>query len=95
MNIKRIFNLAVAVGLISALTSCAVSYPIAVTNNKSIKEGTVSQSVWFGIPPFDMDLSVKTAAENGGIKKVSTVDFLVESKLLGFQQKYTTRVTGE
>lgn len=95
MNFKRVFNIAVAVGLVSAMTSCAVSYPIAVTNNKSVKEGTVSQSIWFGIPPMDMDLSIKTAAENGGIKKVSTVDFLVESKMLGFQQKYTTRVTGE
>jgi hypothetical protein len=95
MNIKRLFNLAVAVGLVSAMTSCAVSYPIAVTNNKSIKEGSVSQSIWFGIPPFDMDLSMKTAAQNGGIKKIATVDFLVESKMLGFRQKYTTRVTGE
>ncbi|NQV53121.1 MAG: hypothetical protein HQ500_08050 [Flavobacteriales bacterium] len=95
MNLKKVFNLAVAVGLVSAMTSCAVSYPIAVTNNKSIKEGTVSQSVWFGIPPMNMDLSLKTAAENGGIKKIATVDFLVESKLLGIQAKYTTRVTGE
>ena len=45
MNLKKVFNLAVAVGLVSAMTSCAVSYPIAVTNNKSIKEGSVSQSV--------------------------------------------------
>lgn len=95
MNTKKILNIAVAIGLVSAMSSCAVSYPIAVTNNKTLKEGSVSQKVIFGIPPMNMDLSIKTAAENGGIKKVATVDFLVESKALGLIAKYTTRVTGE
>lgn len=91
-NIKTVLG---AVVLAATVSSCAISYPMIVTANKSVKEGRASASSFFGISPFNADLSIKTAAENGGITRVATVDFLIESKLLGIQQKWTTVVTGE
>lgn len=91
-NIKTVLG---ALTLAAMVSSCAISYPIAVKSNKSVKEGRASVKVIFGIPPMNSDLSIKTAAENGGITKIATVDFLVESKALGFVAKYTTIVTGE
>jgi hypothetical protein len=96
MKLKNLLNILLIAAMGYIVTSCAFSQPVAVTNNKSVKEGTVSQSIWLGfIRPMDFDLSVKTAAENGGIKKVATVDFLVEQKLFGLGYVYTTKVTGE
>lgn len=92
MNLKTIFGALILAVMVS---SCAISYPVSVTANKSVKEGRASANIWFGIPPMNMDLGIKTAAENGGIKRVATVDFLVETKLLGIKQTYTTIVTGE
>jgi hypothetical protein len=94
MNSSRLLGLLSLLSLL-VLQSCAVSYPVQVTNNKVIKEGSISQHIWFGVRPQDMDLSIRTAAERGGIQKVATVDFLVETRLLGFHMIYTTRVTGE
>lgn len=95
MKLNKITSAIFALAMAATVSSCAVSYPVIVTTNKSVKEGRVSKKIIFGIPPMNMDLSIKTAAENGGIKRVATVDFLVESKALGFVRKYTTIVTGE
>lgn len=92
LSIKTVLGVLIIAFMVS---SCAISVPMVATNNKSIKEGRASVSSFFGFTPMNADLSIKTAAENGGIKKVATVDILVESKLLGIQQKVTTVVTGE
>lgn len=64
--------------------------------NKTVKTGEVSQVIWLGfIRPMDLDLSLKAAAENGGITKIATADFTVEQKLLGLKMIYTTKVSGE
>ena len=91
-KITSIFSVAIAAAILS---SCAFSTPMLATNNKPVKTGKATAKVIFGFPPMNMDLSIKTAAKNGGINKVATVDFLVESKALGFIQQYTTIVTGE
>lgn len=85
------------VGIAAAvLSSCTVTYPVpvAVTNNKAVKTGETELTYWLGwIGPMHTDMSIKTAAENGGIKKVATVDYLVTRK--PFRIIHTLKVTGE
>lgn len=89
-KIKYILSLALVSLFIS---SCSVSSPILITDNESEKEGTAEFSVILGIfRPMNADISIKKAAENGGITKVSTVDFTVESQI--FKTTYKTIVTG-
>lgn len=90
---KKIKNI-LAVGIVTLLASCSISGPLMVTDNEiSDKRGEASYTVWLGfIRPMDADVSIRTAAKNGKIRKVATVDQRVESKL--FRVTYTTVVTG-
>ena len=47
-----------------------------------------------GMTGGNVDVSLQTAAKNGGITKIATVDVRVKD-VLGFMQTYTTVVTGE
>lgn len=91
---KNLRNI-VAVSVIALLASCSVAGPLMVTDNDvSTKRGEASYNVWiFGIRPIHVDASIRTAAKNGGITKVATVDFKVKGGL--FKKTYTTTVTGE
>lgn len=90
-KIKYILSIAF---LTLIITSCSVSSPVLVTDNESDKEGVAEYTVILGfIRPMEADVSIKKAAENGGITKVSTVDFSVESKF--FKTTYKTIVTGK
>jgi hypothetical protein len=83
----------VAAGLLVA-TSCSISAPGMVTDNEAGKTGEASASYYFNIfGPRDADLSIEKAAKKGGITKVSTVDYKVESKFI--KTTYTTIVTGK
>lgn len=76
------------------LTSCSMSSPgMATRNPVGNKIGVASANYFLSIPPFKADLSIKKAAENGGITKVATVDYKVEGKI--FSTTYSTIVTGE
>jgi PBP1b-binding outer membrane lipoprotein LpoB len=86
---KRIF-LILSGALI--LTSCTRVYPGMVTTASVVKTGEAKATVWFGIA-VNVDVSIATAAKNGGITKVATVDYGVKPGL--FRTKYFTRVTGE
>lgn len=70
------------------------SGPFAVTPNQGgTKEGSAKATGVLGLFSFG-DCSTNTAAANGGITKVRTVD--VESfNLFGIYYTYTTIVTGE
>ena len=83
-----------AIGLFALIvSSCSYSQPLLVTDNASAKTGTAEFTVVFGfIRPADTDISIKTAAENGDITKIASVDYVVESKL--FRTTYKTVVTG-
>mgnify|MGYP006084597599 FL=1 len=88
-------NIVVGISIV-ALTSCSVSGPLFVTDNAggdSAKTGEASYKVIFGFRPMNADASIATAAENGGITKVSTVDVKITGGL--FKTTYTTVVTGE
>lgn len=80
---------------VAMFASCSVSGPGFVTDNAvNTKTGEASYNVWiFGIRPMDADASIRTAAKNGGITKVASVDYKVKGGLL--KTTYSTIVTGE
>ncbi len=81
------------IGLLGVLlTSCSVSYPGVITGNKAVKEGVSEKTIWFGIALTPVDVSIESAAKNGGIKKVATVDYEISKGL--FRTTYKTIVTG-
>jgi hypothetical protein len=73
-------------------SSCTRVYPGMVSSAASHKEGIAKKRVWFGIAK-DVDVSIATAAKNGGITKVATVDYGIKGGL--FSTTYFTKVTGE
>jgi len=82
--------------LLLSLGSCSVSGPLFVTDNpggKVNKTGEASYKVILGFRPIKADASIATAAKNGKITKVSTVDQKVKGGL--FVKTYSTIVTGE
>jgi hypothetical protein len=88
---KKIFLLASA-ALIMA--SCSVSGPWMATNNKvGSKRGEAKRKIIFGFTFGHTDLGLATAAKNGGITKIATVDWKVKGGL--FSTTYYTVVTGE
>lgn len=77
------------------LCGCAATFPVSATSNPvGRKIGTASGTGYFGILVFGVDASIRSAAKNGGITKISTVDFR-QTNVLGIVQTYETIVTGE
>lgn len=79
-----------------ALTACTTVRPVSVTSNPvGTKVGEASGGFLFGVlPVMSADISQMTAAKNGGINNIATVDSKVVS-YLGIWQVRTTIVTGE
>ncbi len=75
---------------------CSLTTPVNATGNavgSKVGESSTKQIIGFF---FDGgDRSIKTAANNGGISKVSTVDYNRKTIFPGIAYKYTTIVTGE
>lgn len=91
---SKFLVLAIALSL-TALASCSITMPVAATSNSiGNKVGMAKASGFLGILFFDADASIKTAAKNGGITKISTVD-IKSSSLLNILVSYETIVTGE
>ncbi len=67
--------------------------PGKVTDNKIVKTGTSTCQSILGLVASG-DCSIATAAKNGGIKKVATVDYDVNN-ILGLFATTTVIVTGE
>jgi len=81
-----------AVGLLA--TGCSITVPVDATSNPvGSKVGESSGSTFFGMYST-IDVSIKSAAANGGISKISTVDMKRET-ILGLINTYTCIVTGE
>ena len=85
-------------GLLSVaaiMSSCSLTMPVGATSNAvGNKVGQSSGSVFFQVLAFNADAGIRTAAKNGGITKISTVD-VKTSQILGIITTYTTIVTGE
>jgi hypothetical protein len=75
-------------------TSCSITTPVAATSNPiGSKVGTSSGKCYFNVCR-NVDASIHTAALNGNITKVSTVDYKVKS-FLGIITTHECIVTGE
>lgn len=91
---KKVKNFILIFAGASMLASCSMAFPGMVTNNTiGSKRGVAERKIWLGITFGHTDLSVATAAKNGGITKVATVDFKVKGGF--FSQTLSTIVTGE
>ncbi len=78
-----------------SLASCSVTVPVNATSNSvGAKVGSASTTSIFGLFFDGGDASIMTAAKNGGIKKISTVDFK-STNFLFIIGKFETIVTGE
>jgi hypothetical protein len=93
---KRFFTVSLAVlSMAIGLGACSWTVPIGATSNPlGSKRGEASGTGFLNILKFGIDASVATAAKNGGITKISTVDYKT-SDILGIVQTYTCIVTGE
>ena len=90
-KVKSIFAL-LAVG--AMMSSCSMTMPVGATSNPiGDKVGQATATGYFGLF-FDADASIRTAAKNGGITKISTVD-IKTTNALNIIITYTTIVTGE
>jgi hypothetical protein len=77
------------------MSSCALTLPVNATSNAvGNKVGTAKATGYLGILFFNADASIRTAAKNGGITKISTVD-IKQTSLLNLIVTYETIVTGE
>jgi len=80
---------------VASLSSCALTVPVSATSNPlGSKVGTSTGSGFLGALIFSPDTGIHQAAKNGGITKISTVDFKT-TNVLGILQTYTCTVTGE
>ncbi|MBN9400408.1 MAG: TRL-like family protein ['Candidatus Kapabacteria' thiocyanatum] len=93
MNKLKIFA---AVMVASAsLTACSLTLPVAATSNAvGSKVGTATATGFLTVLYFNGDASIRTAAKNGGISKISTVD-LKHTSILGLVDTKECIVTGE
>ena len=87
-----IFAICIATVLLSA---CALTLPVGATSNPvGSKVGTATATGFLQVLFFNADASIQTAAKNGGITKISTVD-LKQTSILGLIVTFETIVTGE
>jgi len=72
-----------------------VKFPVAATNSgvKSTKVGVAKSQSILGLVALG-DASIETAARNGGISRISHVDYEARN-ILGVIGEYTTTVYGE
>lgn len=90
---KAFFFAAASVAMI--MSSCSITLPVAATSNAiGNKVGKSSGTCYLGILCFNVDASIQTAARNGGISKISTVDY-TQKNVLNLLITHETTVTGE
>jgi hypothetical protein len=93
MKIVRAISIALVGSFI--LASCSLTHPVAATSNPiGSKRGQATGTCYLSVLCFGADASIETAAKNGGITKISTVDITTKN-ILGIVVMYTTTVTGE
>ena len=91
---KVIVIVALAFAMVALMGCPAVTFPMGVGDaTVGAKTGQSEGKIIFGLFG-DADASALTAAKNGGITKIATVDTKVKS-LLGLVMTFTTTVTGE
>ena len=92
---KRIATFLAAAVIGAFMVACSITLPVTTTGNTvGSKVGTSSGSCYLSALCFGVDASIKSAAKNGNIKKISTVD-LKRKDVLGLITTFETQVTGE
>ena len=92
---KKIKTFFALLAVLAMMSSCALTLPVNATSNPvGNKVGTAKATGYLGVLFFDADASIRTAAKNGGITKISTVD-IKQSNVLNLIITYETIVTGE
>lgn len=92
MKKMKIGMLAAVVALMS---SCSLTLPVNATSNTvGSKVGRAKATGYLGVLFFNQDASIRSAAKNGGITKISTVD-IKSTSFLNLIVTYETIVTGE
>jgi hypothetical protein len=91
-NLAKIFLLS---AIVIMMASCSLTLPVNATGNPvGSKVGTAKATGYFGVLFFNADASIRSAAKNGGITKISTVD-IKQDNILNLIITYETIVTGE
>lgn len=92
---KKIKTTIALVAVVAAMSSCTLTLPVNATSNPiGNKVGTSKATGFLGVLFFNADASIRTAAKNGGITRVSTVD-IKQFNILNLVIVYETIVTGE
>ena len=91
-KLKLIFAL---LAIVAMMSSCSLTLPVTATSNPvGEKVGTAKATGFLGVLFFDADASIRTAAKNGGITEISTVD-IKQGNVLNLIVTYETIVTGK
>lgn len=86
--------IALAAAATLAFASCTTVLPVCATGNDMGKKvGESTTTLLFNAIPISGEASIASAAKNGGIKKISSVDLKIN--WLVVLSKVTTVVTGE
>ncbi|TVR83420.1 MAG: hypothetical protein EA409_02795 [Saprospirales bacterium] len=92
---NKILLFAIVLATGAFFTSCSVTLPVTATSNQvGTKVGSATATGFLGVLFFDQDASIRTAARNGNITRISTVD-IRHGNVLGLIYTYETIVTGE
>jgi hypothetical protein len=92
---KRIRTILALLAFVAMMSACSLTLPVNATSNPvGTRVGTASATGYLGIFFFDADASIRRAAANGGITRISTVDIQYRS-ILNLIVVYETIVTGE
>lgn len=92
---KKIAKILGVAAFAATMSACSITLPVNATSNPvGNKVGTASGSCYLMALCFGVDASIQSAAKNGGISKISTVD-IKQKNILGIVVTYETIVTGE
>ena len=92
---KKLFKSLVVLFAVMSFASCSMTMPVAATSNEvGSKVGRSSGTCYLQVLCFGVDASIMSAAKDGGITKISTVDIKVKD-ILGIVTTYECIVTGE
>ncbi len=91
---KKFKNFVVAGALGAVLAGCSITLPVNATSAETGgKVGRSSGSCYLHGLCFGVDASIMSAAKNGNLKTISTVDLKMKD-ILGIIQTYECIVTG-
>jgi len=92
---KKMKTFFALIAVVAMMSSCSLTLPVNATSNTvGNKVGTAKATGYLGVLFFNADASIQTAAKNGGITKISTVD-IKQTSILYLIVTYETIVTGE